>query len=62
MHSNAPLDHLRKSLNKNSISGSMKNDEVFNRRAAGSILELVIYLTLAQSGCLDEDHNLVHKP
>ena len=33
----------------------MKNDELFNRRAAGSILELAIYLTLTQSGCLGED-------
>ena len=56
MHSNAPLDHLRKSLNKNSISGSMKNHEVSNRKAAGSIPELAIYLTLTQSGCLGEDH------
>ena len=56
MHSNAPLDHLRKSLNKNSISGSMKNDEVSNRRAAGSIPELTINLTLTQSDCLGEDH------
>ena len=55
MHSNAPLDHLRKSLNKNSISGSMKNDEVCNRRAAGSILELAIKLTSTLAGCLYEE-------
>ena len=55
MHSNAPLDHLRKSLNKNSISGSMKNDELFNRRAAGSILELVTQLTFTLAGSLCEE-------
>ena len=55
MHSNAPLDHLRKSLNKNSISGSMKNDELFNRRAAGSILESVTQLTSTLAGSLCEE-------
>ena len=55
MHSKAPLDHLRKSLNKNSISGSMKNNGVCNRRAAGSILEFAILLTFTLAGCLCEE-------